>query len=273
MKPMEFDSDKRRGTGVQSVERSLMILEEMAANREPMTLKEIAQACGLKLSTAHRLLATLIMKGFACQDVYTGQYRLGIKAFQIGSAALYSLDMKHVVRPHMHWLVGESQETANLCVLGRTNHNTELICIDQVESPRMMRSFANIGSRMPVHCTGSGKILLAQLETADLETQVKVLALERFTEKTITDPARLLADLKSIKLAGFAVDNEETEIGVLCIAVPIRNHENQVVAAISVSGPVSRMLPFEKQLGLLKEAAARISAELGSQDFGGWRVG
>lgn len=265
MESAEQAMEKRRSGSVQSVERSLAILEALAARREPMTLKEVGAFCGLKLSTTHRLLATLVMKGFASQDVVTGKYRLGIKTFQIGNAALYSLDLRSMVRPHLIKLVEESQETANLAVLERTNNGLELVYIDQFESPRMIRTSAMIGGQVPVHSTGSGKILLAFLEERELTSLLKNCQLTPFTPNTITDKAELIEELNRTRQNGYALDLEETENGVVCVAAPICNHADQVIAAISISGPVSRMIPpCDAAIEVVMNTARRISQGLGA---------
>lgn len=256
--------DKRRNNSVQSVERSLSILEALAASREPLALGEISSVCKLKLSTAHRLLATLVSKGFASQNIENGKYRLGLKTFQIGNAALYSLDLRSAARPHLIKMVDKCEETANLAVLSRSNHGYELVYIDQVESPKMIRTFARVGSPVPIHCTGSGKMLLALLDDRDVDLMLRIAPLEKFTQNTITDRKALLDEIKQIRQNGYALDLEETEIGVACVSAPIRNYENKVIAAVSVSGPVTRVAPpYDRFISLIKETADSISQSLG----------
>lgn len=257
-------SDKRRRSSVQSVERSLSIIEVMALRREPMTLGEIARLSGLKPSTTHRLLSTLVSRGFARQDVITGKYQLGLKTFQIGNAALYNLDLRSVARSYLTRLVDKCGETANLAVLSRDNNGVQLVYIDQVESPSMVHTFARIGSPVPVHCTGSGKVLLAFMEDREIDFLLKTIELQAFTERTITDPELLKEEISLIRKEGYAWDREETERGVLCIAAPVRDHTSHVVAAVSISGPVSRMKPpYEFYIECVKEASQSISQALG----------
>ncbi|MGE5416417.1 MAG: IclR family transcriptional regulator [Acidobacteriota bacterium] len=256
--------EKTRGSSVQSVERSLSILEILAAKREPMTLGEVAKQCGLKPSTAHRLLATLVVRGFATQDVATGKYQLGLKTFQIGNAALYSLDLRSIARPHLSNLVAKCKETANLAVLSRTNVGFDLVYIDQVESASMVRTFARIGSPVPVHCTGSGKALLAYLDDREIDYLLKNTKLEKFTANTLTNSNEILSEIRTIRENGYSTDREETEIGVICFAAPIRDYSQRVVAAVSVSGPVSRMLPpYDDYINTVKDTAMGISRSLG----------
>jgi DNA-binding IclR family transcriptional regulator len=264
MKEIAPDPNKSNSTHVQSVERTLRILEAFADCREPLTLGEIARLCDLKPSTAHRLLATLVTENFACQDVLTGKYRLGLKAFQVGSAAFYAADLRRVALPQMTMLVDNCQETANLAVMEHTNRGYELVYIDQVESPRMIRTYARIGSSMPLHCTGSGKVLLAYCEQREFEVVLRSLVTKQFTEKTIIDRERLLEQLRLVRTSGYAIDLEETETGVVCVAAPIKNHENRVIAAVSVSGPLSRMTPpYDYIISQVVETGMNISRAMG----------
>lgn len=255
---------KRRSNSVQSVERSLAILETLANSREPLSLGEISSSCQLKPSTAHRLLATLVTKGFASQNTENGKYRLGLKTFQIGNSALYSLDLRSAARPHLTRMVDQCEETANLAVLSRSNQGFELVYIDQVESPKMIRTFARIGSPVPIHCTGSGKMLLAHLEDREVDMMLRTASLDKFTDKTITDRKALLDEIKRIRENGYSLDLEETEDGVVCVAAPIRNYQNRTIAAVSVSGPISRMTPpYDRFVDLVKATADNISRSLG----------
>lgn len=257
-------SQKRKHGRVQSVERSLAIIEVMAWRREPMALGEIARLSGLKPSTAHRLLSTLVSRGFARQDVITGKYQLGLKTFQIGNAALYNLDLRSVARPYLARLVDRCGETANLAVLSRDNSGVQLVYIDQVESPSMVHTFARIGSPVPVHCTGSGKVLLAFLEDREIDSVLKNIELQAYTSNTITDAELLKKEIDRIRKDGYAWDREETEMGVLCIAAPIRDHTSRAVAAVSISGPASRMKPpYDYYIECVKEASRGISQALG----------
>ncbi|MGE5398456.1 MAG: IclR family transcriptional regulator [Chitinophagales bacterium] len=258
-----LQNNKRKST-VQSVERSLSILEALATKREPMTLSDIGKICELKPSTVHRLLATLIRQGFAAQDSMTGKYRLGLKIFQIGNASLYSLDLRSIARPHLSRLGELCEETVNLVVFGRSIQGPEMVYIDQIESPKTIRTIAKIGSKVPIHCTGSGKVLLAYMSTRELENILKSLTLEEYTNRTITDSKELLAVVKKVQENGYALDLEETELGVVCVAVPIWNYENQVIGTISISGPANRMMTsLDRLIDLTKETGFNISVELG----------
>ena len=248
---------------VQAVSRALAILEAMAGEGA-LGLTELARKVGLKTTTAHRLLATLAARGFAEQEPATLHYRLGPKAFEIGTAALAAMDIRATARPFLKELVERLNETTNLAILD----NGQIVYIDQVESTNIVivKMFARVGSRGPAHCTGSGKVLLAGLADEELAPLLRKMNLERFTASTITDPQQLLAELRRIRAQGYALDVGERDEEVRCVAAPIRNFEGRVVAAVSVSGPAARMpeeLLVDRFVPVVVEATARISARLG----------
>lgn len=249
---------------VQSVTRALHILAAMAEEGQPLALTDLAAKVGLKTTTVHRLLSTLIAHGFAEQDRSTARYYLGIKAFEIGNAALANMDIRTVARPFLKQLVEGLNETANLAILDRG----EVVYIDQMESTNIVivRMFARVGSRGPAHCTGSGKALLAGLADEELQPLLERMKLVRFTPQTLTDRRALLGELQRIRADGFALDRGERDEGVNCVAAPIYNAERRVVAAVSVSGPTARMGEEDmvsRVVPRVKEAAEGISARLG----------
>lgn len=249
---------------MQSVTRALNILEVLARESGPLGLSELVQKSGLKPATAHRLLTTLMARGFAEQDQATQRYRLGLKAFEVGNAALYAIDTRTAARPFLKELVDRLNETANLAILDRG----EVVYIDQLESTNIVivKMFARLGSRGPAHCTGSGKVLLAFLPDEELLPLIDRLPRARFTANTITEPAAFLAELNAIRRQGYALDRGERDEGVCCVAAPIKNHERRVVAAVSVSGPVARMpdeLIHREFVPAVTEIAGKISARLG----------
>ncbi len=251
---------------VQSVERTLRIMEFMASRGSPMSLGEISSNLDLKLSTAHRLLKTLILKGFAEQDITTGKYKLGIKTFLIGNTALYNLDIRAVARPFLEKLVETFNETANLAVLDQL----DVIYIDQIESQKMVKMLARLGSKIPAYTNAVGKVLLAGLSSSELTTYFKNNQFQLLTKKTVISFEQFKKELETIKKQGYALDLEETDEGITCAASAIYNHMGRVIAALGVSGPSHRMrIYFEKKdlINSLKEAANGISFKLGYQSF------
>lgn len=226
-----------KGKLVQSVDRALAIVDILAKEKVPMKLSSISTSLGLNISTVHRLLNTLMAWGFVEQDPNLGRYCLGIKTFEVGNAALYSMDIRSIAKPFLKELVDTCKETANLAILV----DSEVVYIDQVESQNIIKMFAEPGTRGPSYCTGSGKALLASLKEPELNRVLREIDYKRYTDKTITNPEELRKELSLIKERGYSLDFGELEDDVRCVAVPIKNHEGKAVAAISVSGPRSRM--------------------------------
>lgn len=254
---------EKKSNHVQAVDRTLAILEVLAAQGESMQLSEISQKVNLNISTVHRLLNTMIARDFVKQDEQS-KYHLGLKAFQIGNAALYTLDIRSVAKPFLQDLVQKCNETANLVILD----GYHVVYIDQVESKSMIKMFAKVGSRGLAHCTGAGKMLLSALKEEELDRLYAGVKLEKFTEKTITDFTLLKQALLKIREQNYSIDDQELEEGVLCLSAPIRNHEGKILAALSVSGPYSRMEAARAEnnlLGLICQTAEEISQQLGYQ--------
>ncbi len=246
---------------VQSVDRTLSILEAMADEGRPMTLSEISNKLSLNISTVHRLLKTLINRDFACQDINTGKYQLGTKTFRIGNAALYSLDIRTVARPYLKKAAEICGETVNMAILD----SGYVLYIDQVESKKMVKMVASLGRRAPAHCNAVGKVLLAGLGEHELERFFKTIKLDKYTDKTITAPLKLRQELKEIRKKGYAYDLEEMETGIRCVAAPVRNFQGEVFAAIGISAPKIRIsMKNTEYFGeIVQKIAADISAEMG----------
>ncbi|MBI2915206.1 MAG: IclR family transcriptional regulator [Firmicutes bacterium] len=253
---------KKGVKGVRSVARALSLLEIMGDGGKPVSLAELTALSELNMSTTYRLLLTLMKAGFVVQDPNTGKYKLSIKTFRIGNAALYSLDLRAEARPFVEELVQACNETANLVALD----GDEVVYLDQVESSNMVRMLAKVGSQLPAYCTGGGKALLAYLPESEIEAFYANKSFEKHTDNTITSFEALKEQIDRIRRNGFSLDDEERELGVRCVAAPIRNHEGKVIAAVSVSGPSARLTHdyIEAALvGLVKDCAAKIAIRLG----------
>jgi DNA-binding IclR family transcriptional regulator len=238
---------------VQSVARSLEILETLAAENE-LGLVEIAGRTGLQPSTAHRLLATLVARGYAARNVANGRYVVGHKIGQLAGDRHERL--RALARRHLAIVQERTGETANLSVLAPPN----AIYVDQVDGDRAVRMLARIGAAVPAHASAAGKAMLAH---APAET-VAALPLPGLTARTITTAAALERELAQIRARGYAVDDEEHEAGVGCVAAPILGHRGTAVAALSVSAPIQRIRAGDPAAlgGLLSEQAQAISRSL-----------
>jgi DNA-binding IclR family transcriptional regulator len=245
---------------IQSVGRALAILEQFSHDERTLGVTEIAKRVGLHKSTCFGLLHTLQQLGYIQQDASTGQYGLGLKTFELGQAYIDGLDLRYITRPFLLEIVEKTQETVHLVVA----EGCRAVYIDKVESSHAMTISSRIGQEAILHCTGVGKVLLAHMREEDW-AQVVSKGLERYTEYTITLECELLEALKRIRECGHGVDDQERELGLRCVAAPIFNARKQAIAAISISGPVSR-ITREKQGDLsevIKQATQEISRRLG----------
>ena len=254
---------ERKARIVQAVDRSLAILEAMAREGGPMALGEISAEVELTRSTVHRLLATLISRGFVHQDPISGRYFLGLKALEVGASCLTTMDIRLIARPFLRNLARECGETANLAVLD----GLDVVYIDQVEAESIVKMRARLGSRGPAHCTGSGKVLLAALSDEELDRCLAGRILKRYTARTITDPERLREELRRVRKEGYAVDFGEMEPAIRCAAAPVRNYEGQVICAVSISGPNTR-IDGDRLRTVLVPAVRRTAQEI-TRELGG----
>lgn len=223
------------GAGVQSLERALDILEVLSKSEREMGVTEISPAVGLANGTTHRLLATLTQRGYARQVSGTRKYTLGPKTITLASSGRERLGP--LAQPFLKELMEVSQESSNLAALDRNS----VVYISQVPASRMVRMFTEPGNRVASHASGTGKALLAYQPPEVVDSIVGRGDLPRFTPHTITDIKQLKEELGRIREQGYAIDSEEVEEGVRCLAAPVVGAEGRVVAAISISGPTSRL--------------------------------
>ncbi len=261
--------EEKEGKFVQSVERVINILEAMSQDGAPITVTDLAEKVGLKVSTVHRLLTTLAHRGYVEQNQDDSRYRLGFKVLELANAVLYLSDIRTISRPYLEELVHRCNETANLAILD----NTEVVYVDQVESKNLIivKMFAQVGHRGPIHCTASGKALMAFLPDEKIEEIIGQIDMEKYTNETITEPKDLKKELQRIRNEGHALDWGEREEHVRCVAAPVFNHESRPVASISVSGPSTRITTYymkNELVDIVKDVAAKISAKMGYDSSG-----
>ncbi|ABB14375.1 MULTISPECIES: IclR family transcriptional regulator [Carboxydothermus] len=250
-------------TLIQSVDRALRILDTFSLKEKELGVTEIANRLGLHKSTVFGLLRTLEHWGYVEQNQVTGKYRLGLKLLELGNRVKEGLDLRAVALPFLQDLVERYGETVHLAVHDRG----EIVYIEKVEGPNAIRMYSQIGRRAPMHCTGVGKAILAFRPEKEIEEIIRTKGLKYFTPNTITDPKKLHEELSLIRENGYSLDREEIEIGLRCVAAPIRDSQNTVVAAISVAGPSIRMTEekIQELIVSVKEAALEISKRLGYQ--------
>ncbi|MCW2541132.1 MAG: transcriptional regulator, IclR family [Frankiales bacterium] len=243
-------------TGVQSLHRALDILELVAARGGSASIAEIAAAAELPAPTTHRLLRTLVERGYMRQ-LPNRTYALGFRLVPLGATAnvLSGVNAEQI----LHDLVDELGETANLAVL--SGHQAEYVA--QVPARYTMRMFTEVGRRVHLHCTGVGKALLARLDDDAVRAIIARSGLPQQTEHTITTEAGLLADLDEIRARQYALDDQEQELGVRCIAAAVASSSLSWMA-VSVSGPVTRMTDqvVQRSVPLIQAAAQRLAADI-----------
>ncbi|GAE92235.1 transcriptional regulator [Gracilibacillus boraciitolerans JCM 21714] len=247
---------------VQSVERTLSILELLGHYPNGLSITAVAKELNLAKSTAHRLLSTLMARGYVQQDSHSGYYCLGTQCLVLASNLLNNLDIRSVAKDALHSLSSSTEEVVHLCI----EDKNEVVYIDKVESNQTLRMYSQIGRRAYMHCTGVGKVLLSDFNVDQLDQLIKEKGLPIFTENTITDRKRLLDELALIKERGYAIDEEEHEKGIRCIAAPIRDYEGSIIAAISIAGPIERVTRARVKGALAKEIikqSCNISNKLG----------
>lgn len=245
---------------VQSVQRALGLVEQLAGTDGDVSLTELARRTGLQAPTAHRLLRTLIDRDWVVRNPATSHYRLSYKLLAIaGGIEARERRLRSVARPSLEALRDATGESTNLVVLD----GLAAVYIDQVAGTRPIRMFTEIGARVPAYASGAGKAMLAHVPAA-VRTTLKRAPLEALTDRTMTEPAALQAELGRVRERGYAIDDEEYEIGVACIAAAIVTGDGKVAGAISVSAPAARSRALDRaHLGRqLAEHARAIADQL-----------
>ncbi|EPU9501033.1 glyoxylate bypass operon transcriptional repressor IclR, partial [Escherichia coli] len=224
---------------VQSLTRGLKLLEWIAESNGSVALTELAQQAGLPNSTTHRLLTTMQQQGFVRQVGELGHWAIGAHAFMVGSSFLQSRNLLAIVHPILRNLMEESGETVNMAVLDQSDH--EAIIIDQVQCTHLMRMSAPIGGKLPMHASGAGKAFLAQLSEEQVTKLLHRKGLHAYTHATLVSPVHLKEDLAQTRKRGYSFDDEEHALGLRCLAACIFDEHREPFAAISISGPISRI--------------------------------
>jgi IclR family transcriptional regulator, pca regulon regulatory protein len=246
-------------TSSQSLERGLAILGAFTPDRPALGISELAQRLGLTRSTTHRYVATLARLGFLDQDDATRKYRLGIRVLDLGFSVLGSLGLREIAAPHLQRLTAATGHTSNLAI----RDDTDVILIDRIRGRpgryHHLEFSLHAGSRIPSHCSATGKALLAFLPQPDLDELLDRIELLPRGPRTVTSRATLAAELSQVRRTGIAVNDEELESGLRSIAVPIRSRSGTVVAAINLAIPWSpvAMSELADQFGPVLQATAR----------------
>jgi len=250
----------QQGIIIQSIERSIQILNCFKGNHPELTLNEIASELNLNKSTVHGILNTLKQYELVEQDEERGKYRLGMHLLVLGNRLLDRLEIRKVASNVIHELCEQVGETVHLVIL----RGADVVYIDKCTSSRSFQVFTAIGMSFPAYVTGVGKVLLADKSDDELR-ELMPPVLKKVTEHSLSSREQLLTHIEQVRKQGYAFDKDENEIGLSCVAAPILDYRGKAVAAISVAGPSARLNAerLEELIDVVRKSAMEISRRLG----------
>ena len=258
MAPGQADmAEAESKNSIQVIERMMLLLDQLALHPESVALKTLANATKLHPSTAHRILTAMVNEGVV-ERADQGSYRLGIRLLELGNLVKSRISVREHALPLMRELHAATGEAVNLSV----RRDDEIVYIERTSSGRALMRVVNIvGARAPLHITAVGKLFLLEDGSEGLAGYAKRTGLPRHTRNSLTAVADLATELDKVRANGFALDNEEAELGVRCIGAGVRDDTGAMVAGLSVSAPAERMkLAWSS---LVRDTAARISSAIG----------
>ena len=260
-----MSTPERKSSHVLSVARALRVLEMLAEENREISLTEIAGKMDWPKSTMHGILTTLRDYRLVDQSEANGKYRLGVRLFEYGQKVAHNWDIRSTALPFMQELSHTFGETVQLA----TEDSGEVLYIEKLDSTRIIRIVSEVGARLPMHCTGLGKVLLAYKSPAEVKRILTKNGMPRMSRNTITDLQRMNSELDIIRRQGYAVDNNEIMDGLRCAAAPIRDRGGDVRYALSVSGLSDIMSGdyFERVCAAVVKAAAEISRLMGYREI------
>ncbi|MDD4389749.1 MAG: IclR family transcriptional regulator [Eubacteriales bacterium] len=241
-----------------SLDNALSILN-LFFDKEEMSVSDIAARMGINRSTAFRMLVTLEKRGFLTKKE-NAKYRLGGKIFSLGQVAYSRMELIPLVHPYLEVLTEKTKETSHLVIMDDANH---IVFVDKIIGTLSLKMDTPVGLRLSAHATATGKSILAYKPQEFVEKYIEEADFTPHTKKSIADGKALIKELELIRERGYAVDDEETEIGLTCYGVPIIDASGNPIAAISSSGPTSRMAAnHEKYVKVLQESVKKISGSV-----------
>lgn len=250
---------EKKSSGV--IIKTCEVLEAFLKEKETeIGISHLASLTGLRVSTVHRIASTLVGKGYLKQMGKRGKYTLGLKFLEFNNVINRNMRIRDIALPMLEELRMATGESANLAILDHDN----VVYIEHVSSNQTLRTFTEVGNRAPLHCTGVGKIFLANMKE-EKRSLLSKKPFTRHTYNTITDFRELEKELSNIKQEGVAIDNGEMDIDVRCIAAPIKDKDGDVITALSISGPYARLnnKRVEELKPLVKSYGLEISRTLG----------
>jgi DNA-binding IclR family transcriptional regulator len=247
---------------IKSVNNALELLEQFNVDSDELGVTELSKRLNLHKNKVFRLLATLETKGYIEQNKTTENYRLGVKSLELGRTFIKQLGLVPPVKPFLKEIVRECNEMAYL----GTIRQKYVVCLDVEEPNQAVKVTNHVGLRFPIHCTAIGKAQIAYATEEELEKWGILENMGRFTPNTIVNKAEFIKHIKEVARRGYALDNEEYNPGVRCVAVPIRDYTGRVVGGISVPGPSFRMteeIVKGEIIPVVKDAGEKASKSLG----------
>ncbi len=247
---------------IQAVSHALDLLEQFHDDVDELGVTELSKRLRLHKNNVFRLLATLESRGYIEQNKATENYRLGLKALELGQTFIKQMGLLRQAKPILEDIVATCNETAYVAIY-KENH---IVYLDVVETNLTVRVVSRVGSRLPAYCTASGKVHMAHMTEEELENLRDNANLVQHTSTTIINPDDINAEMEKIREQGYAFDDEELDLGVRCIAAPIRDYTRRIVGAISISGPTMRVSNARTEselVPLVLKASAELSTRLG----------
>jgi len=246
---------------INSVVKSLNILDCFSREVKELKLTEISNMLEIPKSTTSNLVYTLVDMGYLEQNSENGKFRLGTKLFMLGKIFEYHFNLIEVARPYMERLRNKFNEAVHLSI----PYETEGVCVEKIEGDSTLGMNSQVGKKLPLHCTASGKLFLSGMSKEKLEKTLVNIDLFKRTETTITDVNILRKEIEVIREKGYSMAVEEGEVGITSMAVPIYNYKGELIASISIAGPTARLSDDSREQIILEmlKASKTISSKLG----------
>jgi DNA-binding IclR family transcriptional regulator len=246
---------------VPAVGRALTVLELLTQSKKGFSISEVSRHLSLPKSSIHLILKTLEGRGYLQKNSQTGKYHFGLKLVSLSRTAIESLELREEAKPYLDSLMRKTGLTVHMAILERN----EAVIIEKVQPLGLVQLATWIGRRMDVNCTAAGKALVAFLPEEEFLGEIRSMVLPKHNHKTIVSVSKLRQEFGRIRELGYALDDEEDEIGLRCIGAPVFDNTERVVAAISVSGTTVQISTARVQTfaRIVKKTAAAISARLG----------
>jgi DNA-binding IclR family transcriptional regulator len=244
-----------------SLEKAIQILSLFDSGTPELSAQEISKALSIPPSTTYNYLKVFLQNEFLSKSDRTNKFCLGFRIFKLGIIAGENISLLEIVRPHLASVAARSRETAVLTVID----DLDVLCVDTVESPRLIKLTMKKGIRLPLHAGAPGKALLAYKDPAFIHEMIARRGLVKLNKNTITQRGELERELASIRAQGLSISNSEVDLGAAAISVPIFDHKGQGIASLSLIGQAEAIFREDKQrlIDMLKDAGGKISSELG----------